>query len=249
MRLTGEKVEAMLIDELNEIGLPEMAASLDALYHSTQFLHLDSLSMLDAILTPEYQKRINSRLARRLRYAQLIGCPEDLQLCTDSSEREYLPNGIAETLSTMDFVKAGMNVCVLGASDSGKTYLSKALGINACTTYSVAYRHCEQLLEELVDLKEVNFKKYQSKVRRLVRTDLLILDDFLLHTVTEERELKVLHELLEKRSELRKSTIVCSQRDPDSWASMVMNDEVAANAILKRVTKHYTVYIKSKLKS
>mgnify|MGYP001091291009 CR=1 FL=1 len=74
--------------------------------------------------------------------------------------------------------------------------------------------------------------------------DLLILDDFLLHTVTDEREIKVLFEIMEKRSELCKSTIVCSQREPNSWASMILNDEVSANSILKRATKHYTVVIK-----
>ena len=76
--------------------------------------------------------------------------------------------------------------------------------------------------------------------------DLLILDDFLLHTISDEREIKVLHELLEMRSELSRSVIVCSQREPKSWASMILNDEVSSNAILKRVTKHYTVVINPK---
>ena len=76
-----------------------------------------------------------------------------------------------------------------------------------------------------------------------IQQDLLILDDFLLHTITDEREIKVLFEVMEKRSELSRCTIVCSQREPNSWASMILNDEVSANAILKRATKHYTVVI------
>ena len=71
-----------------------------------------------------------------------------------------------------------------------------------------------------------------------------ILDDFLLHTITDEREVKVLFEILEKRCEINLSTIICSQREPASWSSMILNDEVSANAILKRATKHYTVVIK-----
>lgn len=93
-------------------------------------------------------------------------------------------------------------------------------------------------------LKQTDYQKYQKKVRFLMKLDLLILDDFLLHTVTDEREIKVLFEIMEKRSELCKSTIVCSQREPNSWASMILNDEVSANSILKRATKHYTVVIK-----
>ena len=40
------------------------------------------------------------------------------------------------------------------------------------------------------------------------------------------------------------STMICSQREPASWSDMILNDEVSANAILKRATKHYTVVIK-----
>ena len=32
-----------------------------------------------------------------------------------------------------------MNVCILGPSDSGKSYLAKAIGIVACNTYKVEY--------------------------------------------------------------------------------------------------------------
>ena len=39
---------------------------------------------------------------------------------------------------------------------------------------------------------------------------------------------------------------MCSQRDPKSWMSMMLNDEVVANAIVKRATKHYTVVINAK---
>ena len=54
----------------------------------------------------------------------------------------------------------------------------------------------------------------------------------------------VIMDILEKRSEMNLSTIICSQREPASWSAMILNDEVAANAILKRATRHYTVVIK-----
>lgn len=47
-------------------------------------------------------------------------------------------------------------------------------------------------------------------------------------------------------AEQRKSTIVCSQRDPASWKAMILNDEVSANSIMKRVTKHYTIKINTR---
>ena len=163
--------------------------------------------------------------------------------CKDSSERIYLPTDINSTLSSLDFIREGLNVCILGPSDSGKSYLAKALGIQACLNYRAMYHHCEEFLETMVALKQADYTKYQKKVRSYLNLVLLILDDFLLHTITDEREIKVLFEVMEKRSELSRCTIVCSQREPNSWASMILNDEVSANAILKRATKHYTVVI------
>ena len=241
----NEKV-VPLIDALNELGMPMMAATLDGLYRSKNFLEMDHLSLLTAMIEPEYSAHTTKKLNNRLKRAGLISFPGQISDCMDSGEREYFPTGITESLEEMSFIRDGMNICILGPSDSGKSYLAKSLGIEACHDYRVAYHHCESLLEELVSLKGRDYGKYQRKIKFLVKLDLLILDDFLLHTISDEREIKVLHELLEVRSELSRSVIVCSQREPKSWTSMMLNDEVSSNAILKRVTKHYTVVINPK---
>lgn len=232
-----------LSDQLNELQLPSMAASLDSLFHSKEFDTLDRVAMLEQLIEPEYQAKTSQKFQNRLKRAHLSGGPQTLDKCRDSSERSYLPNDITSTLASLDFVKDGLNVCILCPSDSGKSYLAKALGIQSCLKYRTIYHHCEEFLETMVALKQTNYAKYQKKVRFFMKLDLLILDDFLLHTITDEREIKVLFEILEKRSELSRSTIVCSQREPNSWASMILNDEVSANSILKRATKRYTVVI------
>lgn len=232
-----------LIDELNEIKLPSMAAALGELFRSSHFDTMDRIEMLEQIIGPEYESKTNKQFSNRLKRAHLSGGPQTVDSCKDSSERLYLPSGIVETLVPMDFIKNGLNVCILGPSDSGKSYLAKAIGIQACLRYRVSYHHCEAFLEELVALKNRDYPKFQKRVLHFINMDLLILDDFLLHTITDEREIKVLFEVLEKRSELSKSTIVCSQREPKSWTSMILNDEVSSNAIMKRATKHYTVVI------
>ncbi len=77
----------------------------------------------------------------------------------------------------------------------------------------------------LVSLKNADYEKYKRKVRLYERLDLLIIDDFLLNTVTDERETKVLFEVLNNRIEHSKSTIICSQREPKSWASSPVHDD------------------------
>ena len=245
--LTGKELFNDLLCELNAMGLPGMSSTLDEMYRSPKFLELDPLTAIANLVEPEYQKKIYKRILSRLRIAHLRGCPQELTNCVDSAKREYLPRGITETLSTLDFIDQGLNVCILGPSDSGKSYLAKAIGIVACNNYKVEYHHCEILLEELVALKVADYSKYQRRLKKICGAALLILDDFLLNTLSDEREVKVLFEVLEKRCKIKLSTIICSQREPASWSSMILNDEVSSNAIMKRATRHFTVVIKPQI--
>ena len=183
------------------------------------------------------------RYEGRLRKAKLKGCACSLDKCVDTKERQYQPDEIVKTLSRMQFVKDGMNLFILGPSDSGKTYLAKALGIAACRDYRVLYYHCEELSADLSDLRKHDYDKYKRELKKLSTIDLLILDDFLLHPMSDDTEIEVLYTVLEHRNEAQKSCIICSQREPKSWPGMVMQDEVSSNSLLKRITKNYTVMI------
>lgn len=243
---TGHSFVLDLEDQMNTIGLPLMALKLDELYRSADFLTMDKLDMISRLLEPEYRDKVTKRVNNRLRNAHLIGTPCDISLCQDSAQRHYEPVDAPKILSSLQFIDDGLNVCILGPSDSGKTFLAKGLGTAACEKYRVRYCHCGELIEHLAAVKASDYQKYRREMKRILGFHLLILDDFLLNTVMDEREVKVLLEILEKRIELSRSTIVCSQREPESWKAMIMNDEVSANAIMKRVTKHYIVVIQPK---
>ena len=215
--LTGTALMNELVDELNELKLSTMAATLDDLYHKPGFIEMDNLTLIAELIGPQFQEKVSTTLKNRLTAAHLKGSPEELADCVDSDKREYLPS-----------------------------YFAKAIGIKACNRYNVGYFHSEELLESMVALKEQDYDKYARKMKKYLKWELIILDDFLLHTITDEREIKILFELLEKRNEQRKSTIVCSQRDPDNWKAMILNDEVSANSIMKRATKHYTIKINTR---
>ena len=103
------------------------------------------------------------------------------------------------------FILQGIDIGPLGESDAGKSYLAKAIGIKACNRYNVVYFHREELLKIKVALKEQDYDKYARKMKKYLKWELIILDDFLLHTITDEREIKILFELLEKRNEQRKT--------------------------------------------
>ena len=246
MKLSNPQPIDPIVDQLLSIGLKKTAEELEKLYDAPEFHELDRVELISRLIEPEYTATINRRYSSRLKLAHLSGCPQDLNNCINTTNRNYVPDGVVKTLSSKKFIRNGLNVCILGASDSGKTYLAKALGIAACSEFSVEYYITEELIELLSDIKERDLKQYNKRKKHLCKLDLLILDDFLLHTITDERQVKVLHELLNKRSEALKSTIVCSQRLPKNWKAEIMNDPIAADAIEKRATKHYTVMIQSK---
>jgi len=233
----------VVVDELNELSLPYMASTFESSCLAKDFHKRDVVSLVSEMVDAEYQYKKSQRYHGRLKKAHLLGFPCAIDKCIDSSKRKYVPANVIKDLKTLEFIEEGLNVCILGPSDSGKSYLAKSLGIQACINNRVGYFHCEQFLEEMVSIKEVDYQKYQRRMKYYANIELLILDDFLLHTVTDERELKVLFDTLEIRSESGKSTVVCSQREPKSWKAMILNDEVSANSIMKRVTKHYTVLI------
>lgn len=240
---SNEQAVNAIVDELKEIGLKKMAEQLDIQYSSPDFLRLDCVELIRRIVESEYIDRANKRLATRLQLGHLRGCPQDISSCVDTAERTYEPEGTIKHLSSLRFVEDGMNVCILGASNSGKTYLAKALGLSACSRYRTEYFCTEELIDSLMLLKRTDKKKFISRKKHLCSIELLILDDFLLHSFTDEDEIKAIHEILNKRQEANRSTIVCSQRMPNDWKAQILDDEVAADAIMKRATKHYTVMI------
>ena len=241
--IKGDELLLDLEEQMRTIKLPLMALKLDELYRSPNWLHMDKLEVLSVLIAPEFKDKVSKTTTNRLRTANIVGTPCEITSCRNSTARKYEPSGAPKTLSSMRFIEEGQNVCILGASDSGKTYLAKALGAAACEKYRVSYNRCSELLERLVALMLEDYARFERQMRRLKNFQLLILDDFLLNTITDEREVKILLEIMEKRIELSRSTIVCSQREPESWKSMIMNDEVSANAIMKRATKHYVVMI------
>ena len=242
----GDDLLLDLEEQMQTIKLPLMALKLDELYRSPKYLNMDKLDFLSELLAPEYRDKVTKTINNRLRTAHIIGTPCEINSCKDTNQRSYEPHGAPKTLSSLRFIEDGQNVCILGASDSGKTYLAKALGASACEKFRVSYNRCSELLESLVALKTEDYSRYERRMRKILNFHLLILDDFLLNTIADEREIKILLELMEKRIELSRSTIICSQREPESWKSMIMNDEVSANAIMKRATKHYVVMIQLK---
>lgn len=241
MKKKSTVIESIL-DDLNVLELSSMASRLGELYQSPDFLNMTPLELVREIVTPEVECKTASRLEWRLKRAHLTGCPADLARCVNSVERKYEPHGITDVLSSMDFVSSGTNVCVFGASGSGKSYYAKALCVQACSTGNAVYYHCSDLLDELAMHKNQDFASYRKQFSKLLRLPLIVLDDFLLERAPDDSQYHILFSILEGRKEALHSTIVCSQRRPEGWHRMI-GDEALADSIQTRATSGYVMEI------
>ena len=125
---TGPKELQSVLEELEALKLPNMASTLQRLYNQPSFLDTGRLELISTIVHAEYSVTMDSRYTSRLKRAGLKGSDCCLDQCCDSTDRQYQPLDIVGTLSSLSFIRNGMNLCIFGASDSGKTYLARALG-------------------------------------------------------------------------------------------------------------------------
>jgi DNA replication protein DnaC len=171
-----------------------------------------------------------SRLERLLKQAKLKypdACIEDLDT---RSARGLDPRQLA-SLAGADWIRAGHNVLITGATGLGKTWLACALGQAACRQgFAVLYTRFSRLLEELrIAHGDGSFSR---RLQQLARTDLLILDDWGLAPIGQAERNDLL-ELLDDRI-TGKATLITSQLPVEHWYAY-LNDPTLADAILDRI--------------
>lgn len=134
-------------------------------------------------------------------------------------------------LASCAYIQEAHNVILLEAAGAGKTYLACALGMAANRNF---YTSKDIWLPDL--LVEIALAPgdgtYREYMKKLKKTKLLILDEWLLYPLKENEARDVL-ELVEARSKMA-STIFCSQFDVPGWHENLY-DPALADAICDRI--------------
>ena len=174
--------------------------------------------------------RDTRRLERLLKQAKLKygdACIENL----DTRSVRGLDARQIASLAGADWIRAGHNLLITGATGLGKSWLACALGQAACRQgFSVLYTRFGRLLEELrIAHGDGTFGR---RLQQLAKTDLLILDDFALAPIGQPERTDLL-EVLDDRTS-GKATLITSQLPVDHWHTY-LNDPTLADAILDRV--------------
>ena len=137
----------------------------------------------------------------------------------------------SKQLFTCQYIGCHQSIILQGPTGSGKTYLSCALGKQACLSQTkTRYIRFPELLLEYDDaaVMQGQQKKVISKYGKI---PLLIIDEWLVSDISDN-ELYFLFELMERRSDAS-STIFCTQYHKDDWIKR-MGEGIQAEAIVDR---------------
>jgi DNA replication protein DnaC len=218
------------MQKLKGLRLPAFAAAWLEQQKNPDMTRVAFDERLGYLVDAECLARENARLARLLRDAKLkipTACIEGV----DYSAKRELDRAVVRQLASCRWIAEHHNLCISGATGTGKTFLACAFAQQACRHgYRTLYRRSSRFFEEL-RLAQAD-GSHGRLLARIARIDVLVLDDWGLSPVTE-RERRDFHEVLEDRHGER-STIITSQLPPDRFHDH-LGDPMTADAICDRL--------------
>jgi len=181
------------------------------------------------LVAREVLYRENRRLGRLLKAARLRvdACVEDI----DYRHPRGLQKSRMAQLASGDWIRQSLNLCLTGPTGCGKTWIACALGNQACRQgLAVRYLRLPTLLEQLRIAHGDG--SYVRLMGQLLKTDLLILDDWGIQPLTSPQR-NDLMEVIEDRHD-RRATLIASQLPSEHWHEYI-GEATLADAILDRL--------------
>ena len=218
------------LEQMAALGLTGMADAWKALADQDPGQALDRNEWLGLMLDREVSRRADKRFANRLRNARMRfpdACIEDVNFAASRGldRRQIL------ALAQGEWIKAKEQIILTGQTGTGKTWLACAFGHQAARLdHSILYVRMPRLFEDMAMARLDG--RFPKLVDKLARVQLLILDDWGTHGLTDQQRLDLL-ELFEERYQ-RRSSIITAQLPVSSWHDMI-GEPTIADAILDRI--------------
>lgn len=199
---------------------------------SQEYKDLTFEERFQLLVDGEYARRQSNKLQRLMKAAKFNAPSASLEDIEYHPDRN-LDKQLMSELRTGNYIREHHNVILMGASGNGKTWISNALGTQACRQFhKVRYIRLPELLDELTVAKNAADGSFRKLIQKYQKVELLILDEWLLTDLTLEQATYIL-EIIEARLK-KASTIFCSQFAPEDWHTKLGQAQIA-DAILDRI--------------
>ena len=218
-----------VIQKLKELKYRKLAESFVKVVTAPSSQNKSINELLLMMLSYEDDILKTSKIEALLKQANLL-VPSSLDDIEYDSSGNLSKNSVMQ-LRNLEFMKSAYNIVITSSTGSGKSYLGTAFGFEACRSiYNVIYYRLPTLLQEISIKRDKG--AYKQFMRKLKKSDLLIIDDLGLSnlSIQESRELL---EVLEDRNKI-KSTILISQLPFEKWYE-TFKDPTLADAIIDRI--------------
>jgi len=227
------------VSKLQEMRLSVMAQAFREQMRDGSFTGMSFEERFGLLIDAEWAARKSNRMVRLIKnadYAISTACVEDIEYHSDRK----LDKAQITRLAACNYIQEYHNIIILGATGSGKTFISCSLGMAANRNfYTVKYVRLPDLLSELAIARGDG--SYRKVIKQYKQVKLLILDEWLLFPL-KESEARDLLEIVEARHK-RASTIFCSQFDIAGW-HLKIGEPTLADAICDRIVHDsYTIMI------
>src|ERR671910_1881675 len=181
---------------------------------------------LELVLADEVTRRETSSAQLRARAAGLDPAMT-LDRWDDTAKITY-DHAVWNELWSLRFVESGHNAVVMGPVGVGKTFVATALGHAAIRRrFSVTFSRTDVLLKRLRASRLDN--SHDTEMRKLLRVDLLILDDFALQAL-DPLDTSDVYELIVERHRAA-ATVATSNREPIEWLGQMADALLAQSAV------------------
>lgn len=217
-------------ETLRALKLDGMAEVFAEMLHQDESRQMDPVEWIGLMLDRESAARDTRRFQARLRAAKLretTACMEDV----DYRAARKLDRALFQSLKDGAWISKHRNILITGPCGVGKSWLVCALGHEACRQGNTTlYFRIPRLFGELATARGDG--SFERLFRKIVRTDVLILDDWGPEQMTASQR-RDLMEIVDDRYG-RKATVVTSQLPVENWYDII-GDPTFADAILDRL--------------